>query len=90
MLKRSPLQGRYEAEIDRESAYEMLKQKTEQQNQKKLEEQEAKEEKKAASGSARQRETVTEALLKNAARSIGTTVGRQIVRGIMGSLLGRR
>jgi uncharacterized protein len=90
MLKRSPLHGCYEAEIDRESAYEMLKQKTEQQNQKKLEEQVAKEEKKAASGSARQRETVAEALLKNAARSIGTTVGRQIVRGIMGSLLGRR
>jgi uncharacterized protein len=90
MLKRSPLHGRYEAEIDRESAYEMLKQKTKQQNQQKLEEQIAKEEKKAASGSARQRETVTEALLKNAARSIGTTVGRQIVRGIMGSLLGRK
>lgn len=89
-LQRSPFHGRYEQEIDRESAYEMLKQKAEQQQQVELEEQEAKKEKKAAAGSGRQRQSVTEALLKNAARSIGTTVGRQIVRGIMGSLLGRR
>ena len=90
MLKRSSFHGRYEEEIDRESAYEMLKQKTEQQNQEKLDEQEDKQEKKAASGGSHQRQSVTEALLKNAARSIGTTVGRQIIRGIMGSLMGRR
>jgi uncharacterized protein len=90
IMKRSPFHGRYDQEIDRESAYEMLKQKTEQQNQEKLDEQEAKKEKKAASGGTRQRQSMTEALLKNAARSIGTTVGRQIIRGIMGSLMGRR
>ncbi len=88
LLDRSPYKGRYDQEIDRESAYEMLKQKTEQQKQAKEEEEEAKNEKKVGGG--RQRQTVAEALLKNAARSIGTTVGRQIVRGIMGSLLGRR
>jgi DNA helicase HerA-like ATPase len=88
LLKRSPFHGRYDEEVDRESAYEMLKQKTEQLQQEKLEEKEAKQERKTTGG--RQRQTVTEALLKNAARSIGTTVGRQIVRGIMGSLLGRR
>ena len=88
LLARSPFHGRYDEEIDRASAYEMLKQKTEQQQQEKLEEKEAKAEKKASGG--RQRQSVTEALLKNAARSIGTTVGRQIVRGIMGSLMGRR
>ncbi len=90
MLQRSPFNGRYEQEIDRESAYEMLKQKTERQNQEELEEKQQKEEKKAAAGSSSRRQSATEALLKNAARSIGTTVGRQIVRGIMGSLLGRR
>lgn len=90
MLKRSPFHGRYDQEIDRESAYELLKQKAAQQRQIKLEEQEAKQEQKETSRSSRQRQSVTEALLKNAARSIGTTVGRQIVRGIMGSLLGRR
>ncbi|MEQ1560354.1 MAG: helicase HerA-like domain-containing protein [Methyloglobulus sp.] len=90
MMQRSPLNGRYEQEIDRESAYEMLKQKTERQNQEELEEKQQKEEKKAAAAGSSKRQSVTEALLKNAARSIGTTVGRQIVRGIMGSLLGRR
>ena len=90
LIARSPFHGRYEQEIDRESAYEMLKQKAERQQQEKLQEQEEKSAKKAASGGSRQRQTVTEALLKNAARTIGATVGRQIVRGIMGSLLGRR
>lgn len=88
ILDRSPYKGRYDEEVDRESAYEMLKEKAEQQKQAKEEEDDAKKEKKASGG--RQRQTVGEALLKNAARSIGTTVGRQIVRGIMGSLLGRR
>ena len=91
-LSRSPFKGRYDQEIDRESAYEMLRKKAEQQQQlaeaEKKEKLAEKEEKKAAV--ANRRQTVTEALLKNAARSIGTTVGRQIVRGIMGSLLGRR
>jgi uncharacterized protein len=90
MMKRSPFHGRYDQEIDRESAYEMLKQKTERQNQEALEQQQNKEEKKLVSGGSSRRQSATEALLKSAARSIGTTVGRQIVRGIMGSLLGRR
>ena len=93
LLSRSPFKGRYDQEIDRESAYEMLRQKTEQQKQAAEAERQAKqvekEEKKTSAGGSR-RQTVTEALLKNAARSIGTTVGRQIVRGIMGSLLGKR
>ena len=86
IIKRSPFSGRYDQALDRESAYEMLKQKAEQKSR----EQEAEQAKKPVSGGGRQRQTITEALLKNAARSIGTTVGRQIVRGIMGSLLGRR
>jgi hypothetical protein len=36
------------------------------------------------------RQTAGEALLTSAARAIGSTVGRQIIRGIMGSLLGGR
>jgi hypothetical protein len=34
------------------------------------------------------RETAAQAMMKSAARSIGSTVGRQIVRGVLGSLLG--
>ena len=33
------------------------------------------------------RETAIEALAKGAARSIGSTLGRQIVRGVLGALL---
>jgi uncharacterized protein len=37
-----------------------------------------------------QRETVIEAAMKSAARSVATAVGAAIVRGILGSLGGRR
>lgn len=90
MMKRSPFQGRYDQELDRESAYELLKQKAERLEQEKSQSNETEKDKKTSSTGGRQRQTITEAFLKNAARSIGTTVGRQIVRGIMGSLLSRR
>ncbi len=86
MLSKSPFKGRYDDGLDRESAYEMLKSKAEQQQQDAQKEQDQK--KSSASDSRRQ--TATETLLKSAARSIGTTVGRHIIRGIMGSLMGKR
>ncbi len=82
-ISRSPLQGKYEQEIDRESAYELLKQRAEQ-----LAEQQQDEPKK--SKRSRGRQSVGEAMLKSAARSIGSQLGRQIIRGILGSLLGGR
>jgi uncharacterized protein len=85
MLIKSPFKGRYDEELDRESAYEMLKNKALQQKDVANEE-----ENKKSAGASNRRQTVTEALLKSAARSIGTTVGRQLIRGIMGSLLGKR
>jgi DNA helicase HerA-like ATPase len=88
---RSPYYGRYEQVVDRDSAYEMLKQKTERQLQIESDLQEIKTSaKKTASRSGSSRQTVTEALLSSAARSIGSAVGRQIVRGVLGSLLGGR
>lgn len=102
-LSRSPYSGRYDEVIDRESAYEMLKEKAE-----KLadaaEKQAAEEEKQAAAeakskaeakakkaSSSRRRSTrqsPVEAMVKSAARTMGSTVGRQIIRGILGSLFG--
>ena len=38
----------------------------------------------------RGRETVGEAMMKSAARAIGSQIGRQIIRGVLGSLLGGR
>ncbi len=89
MISRSPLQGHYEQEIDRESAYERLKQKTAQVEAEAAVAEEVKAETKNT-GRASNRQSVGEALFKSAARTIGTTVGKQIVRGIMGSLFGGR
>jgi DNA helicase HerA-like ATPase len=92
LLNRSPFKGRYDQTADRESAYELLKQKAQLASAEDLEDIQAKVARRD-SGSPRQtrtRETATEALLKSAARSIGSHVGRQIVRGVLGSLLGGR
>ena len=40
------------------------------------------------SGGSRRGDTVVQAMVKSAARTMGSTVGRQIVRGVLGSLLG--
>jgi DNA helicase HerA-like ATPase len=85
-LSRSPYKGRYDAVIDRESAYEMLKQKAEQQAQADAA---VAEEKVSKTGTRRStRQAPIEAMVKSTARSIGSQIGRQIVRGIMGSLFG--
>jgi uncharacterized protein len=39
-------------------------------------------------GSSRRGDTVVQAMVKSAARTMGSTVGRQLVRGVLGSLLG--
>ena len=90
MISRSPFKGRYEQEIDRESAYELLKKKTERQAEAEVEESQIKQKKTKAPTRASSRQSAGEALLTSAARAVGSTVGRQIIRGIMGSLLGGR
>ena len=75
----------YDQEIDRESAYEQLTARAQQQ---------AKAEPPPTLRSrARQpasAEDFLEAAAKSAARSIGTQLGRQIMRGVLGSLFGKR
>lgn len=95
-IEQSLIYGHYEKQIDRESAYEILKARAEE----------------AASGSTeaggssnssfggfdianillggggRKRQGVLESAAKSAARSIGQEVGRQLIRGVLGSLLG--
>jgi uncharacterized protein len=39
-------------------------------------------------GGSRRGDTVVQAMVKSAARTMGSTVGRQLVRGVLGSLLG--
>ena len=92
ILARSPLQGRYDQEIDRESAYELLKKRAMEEARVEAAEHARVEQEKAANKTSRTRsstrQTPWEAAIKSAARSMGNTLGRQIVRGILGSLLG--
>jgi DNA helicase HerA-like ATPase len=88
-LSRSPYKGRYDKVVDRESAYELLKQKAE--KLARAEEAAASNKPvKSSSSSRSSRQTPLEAMMKSTARSIGNQLGRQIVRGIMGSLFGGR
>lgn len=90
-ISRSPYRGRYDKTLDRESAYEMLIKRAEQNAAKEeaVEREEAARE--AAEESAKparrsNRQSPTEAFIKSAARSIGSQLGRRVIRGILGSL----
>lgn len=88
-LAKSPMAGRYDTPIDRESAYEALKQRSEKQAMATPAEA-APVPELASGGSGRKAETLMDTVAKNAMRAIGSSLGRQIVRGIMGSILGGR
>lgn len=90
VLRKSPLAGRYDNPIDRESAHEILVERAEkaaleaEQAAKLMAEE--KQRQRMARGSGRQRQSVGEAMAKSVARSIGSTLGRKIIRGILGSI----
>ncbi len=87
-IERSPLRGRYDDVVDRESAHELLKARAERIQARQEEAQRESSEPKERRG--RQRQDVGEALVKSAAHAIGSQIGRQIIRGIMGSIFGGR
>jgi DNA helicase HerA-like ATPase len=80
IVKQSTIYGHYEKLVDRESAHEMLKSRAPQ-----LEEPPAK-----TADSSWQAEAggLFDAMGKSAARAIGSQVGREIIRGVLGSLFG--
>ncbi|HEY5896656.1 MAG TPA: helicase HerA-like domain-containing protein, partial [Burkholderiales bacterium] len=95
LVKGSPLFTKYAVPVDRDSAYEKLKGRTE-----------AKPAEPAQSSNpvsnpisdilfgktgprgGRQSQGIIEAMSKSAARTIGSEIGRQVLRGILGSVLG--
>lgn len=91
LLSRSPMRGRYDTVLDRESAYEMLQQRAQLAAKREAEAQADEERNRAESrrprSAARSRQGIGEALLKSAARSVGRSLGSRLVRGILGSLL---
>ncbi len=91
IIDRSPLKGRYDELIDRESAYEILKQRAEQaQKAEQASAQASKTQTQSATKkTSSSRQSYTEAITKSVLRSLGSSLGRQIVRGIMKTLLGK-
>ncbi len=82
----SPILGKYDKAVDRESAYEVLKKRAEQA----VEDEEtmiSKSKKTKSKKSSSKRQTAGEAFLKSAVRSIGTALGSKMVRGLLGSLI---
>jgi DNA helicase HerA-like ATPase len=91
LTRNSPVAGKYDTPVDRESAYEKLKGRT----QAKPAEPQHSENPvsdilfgKTGPRGGRQTQGVLEAMGKSAARAIGSELGRQVLRGILGSVLG--
>jgi hypothetical protein len=82
-MQRSPLKGRYDQAVDRESAHELLNKRGEQ-----AAAATAQQPAEAAARRGREPESMATTMAKSAARAIGSQIGRQIVRGVLGSLLG--
>jgi DNA helicase HerA-like ATPase len=98
LLQSSLVANAYEQTVDRESAYEQLRTRTEA----KQASAPAKQDEASAGNMVKdillgstgprggKREGLIEAAAKSAVRGIGSSIGRQIVRGVLGGLLGRR
>ncbi len=82
-VRESVLFGHYEKIVDRESAYEKLKAKAEQM---KTESQEEAAQKRRTAEPKSQAEQLIGAAVKSAAHAIGSQLGRQIIRGVLGSI----
>ena len=87
MIRDSLVYGTYEQEVDRESAYEVLQRRAEEVAAAAERESAQKEASRSRSSGG---QSMFEAFAKSALRSIGSQMGRQIVRGVLGSLLGGR
>jgi len=75
IIQSSDVFGHYEKAIDRESAYEKLKGRVE---------------KPEVFKTLKPRQTVYDTAVKSAVRAIGSELGRQITRGVLGSIFGKR
>lgn len=85
-IRTSILNNVYEKQVDRDSAYEILKAQVAATAAEDAELAESSGKKEPASRS----DGILEAAAKSAARAIGSQLGRQIIRGILGSILGGR
>jgi len=85
-LQRSPLAGRYDRSIDRDSAHERLQARAAQAAAEAEQQANRTTSSTTRSSGGRRRESASEALVKSVARSVGSRLGTQIVRGILGAI----
>jgi hypothetical protein len=83
VIRTSPLAGHYEKAVDRESAYEKLKARAEAESAAVIPEPRGRKAASASPGG-----DLFAAAAKSAAHAIGSSLGRQIIRGVLGSLFG--
>jgi DNA helicase HerA-like ATPase len=88
LLRNSTLRSKYEQTIDRESAYERLRSQVQQKQPEAPNPVSDIIFGKTGPRGGRQSQGVLEAVTKSAARAIGSELGRQIMRGVLGSILG--
>jgi DNA helicase HerA-like ATPase len=90
IIRASVLFGHYEKEVDRESAYEILTERRtrdEEQARELTAQREREKAERAAKPRPSRRQSLGEAFITSAARSIGSALGRKIIRGVLGGLL---
>ncbi|WP_319589223.1 helicase HerA-like domain-containing protein [uncultured Desulfobulbus sp.] len=93
---RSPLGGKYDTPVNRESAYEILNRRTAEKETVAPGSNQAEPEKPSEQGSmmsdllwgTKRRQGMVETMAKQAVRTVGSQVGRQILRGLLGGILG--
>jgi uncharacterized protein len=86
IIQQSLVYGHYEKEVDRESAYEVLKVRAEQTAQAETEAETVTQKQ----SKSRQPDDIWASMAKSAARAASSQAGRQIVRGVLGSIFGGR
>jgi DNA helicase HerA-like ATPase len=84
VIQSSVIAGHYEAAVDRESAHEMLKERREQAEAALREQTQQAQQAPVASEATK----VLGAFATSAARAVGSSLGRQIIRGVLGSIFG--
>lgn len=93
LFQASPLAGRYERGIDRESAYEILGQRAEQaarQAQTEMENREQSRSSRKGSGNKSVTEGLITTTVRSAVQTLARQIGRDLARGLLGSLSGRK
>jgi len=86
-INASTLVTKYSETIDRESAYEKLMNRAAQIEQEQAAQQDTEPERQAP---ARRTDSIFESVLKSTMRAAGSQFGRQIIRGVLGGLFGKR